>query len=108
MHGEYQEFSVTTHATKKRTSTRHPVPSHTGNSKLSADEHDVDVLSMVAEEIDARSADYRQRVATAAYFLAQKRGFEPGHELDDWLAAEEQMAQTRATPFRSNLNRSMP
>ena len=23
----------------------------------------------------------------AAYFIAEKRGFEPGHELDDWLAA---------------------
>jgi Protein of unknown function (DUF2934) len=27
----------------------------------------------------------------AAYFLAQARGFEPGHELDDWLAAEKRV-----------------
>jgi hypothetical protein len=27
-------------------------------------------------------------VAQAAYFRAQRRGFEPGQELDDWLAAE--------------------
>jgi len=28
------------------------------------------------------------RVAVAAYFLAEQRGFAPNHELDDWLAAE--------------------
>lgn len=36
-------------------------------------------------------ADALQRVtsiATAAYFKAAERGFAPGGELDDWLAAE--------------------
>lgn len=27
-------------------------------------------------------------IATAAYLRAQDRGFQPGHELEDWLAAE--------------------
>ncbi len=30
----------------------------------------------------------REMIAQAAYFRAERRGFEPGHELDDWLAAE--------------------
>ncbi len=30
----------------------------------------------------------RQMVAAAAYFLAERRGFEAGHDLEDWLAAE--------------------
>lgn len=30
-------------------------------------------------------------VATAAYYLAEQRNFEPGHELDDWLEAERQV-----------------
>jgi hypothetical protein len=30
-------------------------------------------------------------VAEAAYYYAEHRGFEPGHELDDWLAAEDQV-----------------
>ncbi len=30
----------------------------------------------------------RQLVATEAYFLAERRGFAPGHELEDWTAAE--------------------
>ena len=29
-----------------------------------------------------------QEIAVAAYFRAEKRGFAPGRELDDWLAAE--------------------
>ena len=33
--------------------------------------------------------DLRQSmIETAAYFLAERRQFEPGHELDDWCAAE--------------------
>ena len=27
-------------------------------------------------------------IAEAAYYRSQKRNFAPGHELDDWLAAE--------------------
>jgi hypothetical protein len=32
-------------------------------------------------------------IAEAAYFRAQRRDFEPGHELEDWLAAEAQIDQ---------------
>lgn len=31
-------------------------------------------------------------IAEAAYYRAHQRGFEPGHELDDWLAAEADLA----------------
>src|SRR5262245_42186849 len=30
----------------------------------------------------------RQKIAEAAYYRAQQRGFEPGYEVEDWLAAE--------------------
>ena len=30
-------------------------------------------------------------IAEAAYYYAEHRGFEPGHELDDWLTAEGQI-----------------
>jgi hypothetical protein len=33
------------------------------------------------------------QIAQAAYFIAQSRGFAPGADLDDWLAAEQQIAQ---------------
>jgi hypothetical protein len=32
-------------------------------------------------------------IAEAAFFIAQERGFAPGHELDDWLAAEREVDQ---------------
>ena len=32
--------------------------------------------------------DRDSRVAVSAYYKAQARGFEPGHELEDWLTAE--------------------
>ena len=34
-------------------------------------------------------------IAEAAYFAAQNRGFEPGHELEDWIAAERGSGPTR-------------
>lgn len=39
---------------------------------------------------DSRSRE--QRIATAAYYKAQSRGFLPGHELEDWLSAERECA----------------
>jgi HSP20 family protein len=41
----------------------------------------------VFEELDRRMETVRQR----AYDLFAARGFEPGHELDDWLAAEDEV-----------------
>ena len=32
--------------------------------------------------------DRDARIAELAYYKAESRGFEPGHELDDWLEAE--------------------
>jgi hypothetical protein len=34
-------------------------------------------------------AERHKRIEVAAYFLAERRGFAPGHALDDWLAAED-------------------
>ena len=32
--------------------------------------------------------DHDAKVGELAYFKAESRGFEPGYELEDWLAAE--------------------
>lgn len=34
----------------------------------------------------------RNRVAMAAYLRAERRGFEPGHEVEDWCAAEAEVS----------------
>jgi Protein of unknown function (DUF2934) len=33
------------------------------------------------------------RIAIAAYYRAERRGFEPGHEIEDWLEAEREVAE---------------
>jgi hypothetical protein len=39
----------------------------------------------------------QSRIAEAAYYRAEKRGFAPGWEMEDWLAAEKEIdALTRA------------
>ena len=40
--------------------------------------------------------DRRASIATAAYRIAERRGFAPGHELEDWLAAENEVDQRLA------------
>ena len=35
--------------------------------------------------------DLQRMIAEAAYYIAERRGFEPGHEMDDWLQAEAQV-----------------
>ncbi|HEY4646900.1 MAG TPA: DUF2934 domain-containing protein [Steroidobacteraceae bacterium] len=45
-----------------------------------------ETTSVVAVSLSAVDRD--DMIATAAYFRAQKRNFETGHELEDWLAAE--------------------
>lgn len=41
-------------------------------------------------------SDLQRLIAEAAYYRAQSRGFEPGGEMQDWLAAESEiLARTR-------------
>jgi hypothetical protein len=44
-----------------------------------------DPLRFIARA-DAKSRE--ASIAELAYFRAQSRGFEPGHEVEDWLEAE--------------------
>ncbi|MDM0045980.1 DUF2934 domain-containing protein [Variovorax dokdonensis] len=37
------------------------------------------------------ASTHEDRVRRAAYELAERRGFAPGYELEDWLAAEKQV-----------------
>jgi len=46
--------------------------------------------------LPARVTDPGRRhsvIAEAAYYRAERRGFVPGHELDDWLQAEAEVAR---------------
>lgn len=47
---------------------------------------------ILISENSSPSVPLDQRVATAAYYRAEKRGFSPGAELDDWLEAEREIS----------------
>jgi hypothetical protein len=39
--------------------------------------------------------EFREMVAVNAYYRAEKRGFEDGYELEDWLEAEREISSQR-------------
>ena len=45
----------------------------------------------IQNEVDAMEETTRIMIEEAAYFLAEKRGFAPGHEVEDWHQAEAQI-----------------
>ncbi len=48
-----------------------------------------DANTYASETVADIDNDLRQSmIETAAYFLAERRQFEPGHELEDWCTAE--------------------
>ena len=44
------------------------------------------------DDEESSSLDRERLIAEAAYFRAEKRGFEPGQEQDDWFLAEQEIA----------------
>lgn len=46
----------------------------------------------------------RRLIADIAYFAAERRGFSPGFELDDWLQAEQEVEASMEAPASSALD----
>jgi len=44
-----------------------------------------------------KAAPSREQIEIAAYYRAEARGFAPGHETEDWLAAERELSGDSAT-----------
>jgi hypothetical protein len=57
-----------------------------------------DPLRFVAPAMGAKSRE--ALIAELAYFRAQRRGFQPGHELEDWLAAEAEIEKRNGLGLR--------
>jgi hypothetical protein len=49
--------------------------------------------SLLAES--PSGADRQMRISKVAYYKAQQRGFAPGHDWEDWFAAEREVAGSR-------------
>jgi len=54
------------------------------------------LLSVKAEVSRLDPELFRQMVAARAFYKAEQRGFEPGHELEDWLEAEQELLSNPA------------
>jgi hypothetical protein len=63
-----------------------------------------EVLAEETEElwVTAQTPDARARerlIAEAAYYRAERRNFEPGHALEDWLEAEAALREERGWEY---------
>ena len=47
-----------------------------------------------AGTVKTDAEERHRRISDAAYYRAQRRGFEPGHEREDWLEAERELDGT--------------
>jgi hypothetical protein len=47
--------------------------------------------SLQQRDLPSLSENREARIAERAYWRAERRGFEPGHELEDWLHAEREI-----------------
>jgi Protein of unknown function (DUF2934) len=45
--------------------------------------------------------ELRKLISEAAYYRAKQRGFEPGHELEDWIQAEAEVTRRLNGPGRT-------
>jgi hypothetical protein len=66
-----------------------------------------DANTYASQTVSDLDNDLRQSmIETTAYFLAERRQFEPGHELEDWCAAEASVDDRLGLSF--NLMRDEP
>lgn len=60
-------------------------------AKVSMDDNSMEQEQALNQEEPEPNSDRNARIAEIAYFKAEQRGFAPGHELDDWYEAEQEI-----------------
>ena len=60
-------------------------------SKLTLATQKENSLSDIYSDTALQGEDFYQMVSEAAYYRAEKRDFVSGYELEDWVAAEEEI-----------------
>lgn len=63
---------------------------------------EVTATQLERREIPSFSESREARIAEAAYWRAERRGFTTGQELDDWLAAEKEIDEDIAATGRAS------
>ncbi len=66
--------------------------SHGHNAKAQPEINSSALVKVTQQFLEPLIHDQRHElIAVAAYYLAEGRNFEPGHETEDWLTAESQL-----------------
>ena len=75
-------------------STKERVPVPAAGAVISS-RKDVHIRStaLSGRKLNLKGEDRQRLIAENAYFRAEQRGFTPGRELEDWLAAEVEVDQ---------------
>jgi hypothetical protein len=66
---------------------------YAGRSTRSAKSREARIKDISVSMTSRHREDRHASIALAAYFRSESRGFAPGHEVEDWLAAEEEVDQ---------------
>lgn len=74
-----------------------PATQQPSSSDTQSTEIGVTATQLERREIPSFSENREQRIAEAAYWRAERRGFGAGQELDDWLAAEKEVDEDDAS-----------
>jgi hypothetical protein len=82
------EGNKTTARRTRRTATTRPAPVAAAKEPAKAKVAKPSARAKTAAPTAPAVDDRQRRVEMAAYFRAERRGFEPGRELEDWFAAE--------------------
>jgi len=59
--------------------------------KIVIQKHDARTAATATHSPNGSGDQHHRRIAAAAFALYERRGRQGGHELDDWLAAEQQV-----------------
>ncbi|NOR71364.1 MAG: DUF2934 domain-containing protein [Methylomarinum sp.] len=60
-------------------------------SKITLVTQKKDALSDINSDTELQGEDFYKMVSEAAYYRAEKRNFASGYEMEDWIAAEEEI-----------------
>ena len=70
---------------------------HRGREAPEILKEETDELAQEAQRRTPTPAERQEMIAQAAYYRAEKRNFEPGHELEDWFEAEAELEAQRVS-----------
>jgi len=62
----------------------------TVNKKAIKKKPETKIQEAINEQVEDVN-NYMLMIAEAAYYKAEKQGFEPGHELENWIEAEKEI-----------------